>query len=322
MRPAASMSGLPELPPTMSLLVDRLNGVARSSVARAARQLAGTANGGWPVARSNKRSSLRERRDGRSVLDPALHGPEVEPQRERGVGIDAGAEDGEARACDVLVRRLDDGFDLVLVPSAQLARFRIELPCQHDERIVRGIDRGLAAVPQLHADGRVGELRAVDEPCGECVGRFGREQTAHDRRVGAQPLAHALERERQRQAFELGIDRQRRRKLLLQARQEAVRELAQPLAVRLRPLGGGAHQRARVAGQAAIEAGAALEELVGQPARRLPRLAPSRCAPTGRPSRLRARGCGSRACAGPIPRRPSPPAARRRAMRRAACAAP
>ena len=56
MRPAASIKGLPELPPTMSLLVERQNGVCRSSWSFTRIQLSGILNGATPLARSKRRS--------------------------------------------------------------------------------------------------------------------------------------------------------------------------------------------------------------------------------------------------------------------------
>ena len=56
MLPWASISGLPELPPTMSLLVEMQNGVRMSSRSLTFIQLSGILNGGEPVARSNARS--------------------------------------------------------------------------------------------------------------------------------------------------------------------------------------------------------------------------------------------------------------------------
>src|SRR5271154_4797002 len=55
MFPERSINGLPELPPTISLLVDMQNGVFMSSCAFAFTQLAGILNGAAPVARSNAR---------------------------------------------------------------------------------------------------------------------------------------------------------------------------------------------------------------------------------------------------------------------------
>ena len=157
MRPSAAMSGLPELPPTMSLFVERLNGVARSSVALRLLPARGNAERRLTRRALEQPVELRERLDGRAVLDPALHAAEVQPQRERRVGVDARAESCEPCARDVLVRGFDDGFDLVLVPLAQLARLGVERAREHDERVRRRVDRGLAAVPKLHADGGIGE---------------------------------------------------------------------------------------------------------------------------------------------------------------------
>ncbi len=250
MRPSAAISGLPELPPTMSLFVERLNGVERSSEVLAVLPARGHAERLLTGRALEQPAQARERLDGRAVLDPALHAAEVQPQRERRIGVDARAERCEPRARDLLVRHLDDRFDVVLVPFAQLARFGVERAREHDERVRRRVDGGLAAVPERHADRGVGEARAVDEARRDLVGSLRREQALHDGRIGAEPFAHALERERQRQPLELGIDRHGRAELLLQARQEAVRVLAQPLGVRLRALGRRANQRARVARQA------------------------------------------------------------------------
>lgn len=56
--PLALIRGLPELPPTMSLLVERLKRVERSSLSLAFAQLGGTAKGASPVARSKKRERV------------------------------------------------------------------------------------------------------------------------------------------------------------------------------------------------------------------------------------------------------------------------
>ena len=99
--PFALISGLPELPPTMSLLVERLNGVFMSSAsfARSA-SVSGTRNGSAPVARSNARDSRVNGSTGCAVLVPALHRAVVQPQRERRVRIHARAEHREARLGD------------------------------------------------------------------------------------------------------------------------------------------------------------------------------------------------------------------------------
>ncbi len=86
MRPFASMSGLPELPPTMSLFVERLNGVAGSSAERTFCHDSGTANGGWPVARSNSRPS----RVNGSTAVPFSSQPWTVPGFRRSVNVASG----------------------------------------------------------------------------------------------------------------------------------------------------------------------------------------------------------------------------------------
>ncbi len=56
--PLALIRGLPELPPVMSLLVEMLKRVSRSSWGLACIQLGGMRNGSWPVARSNATLSV------------------------------------------------------------------------------------------------------------------------------------------------------------------------------------------------------------------------------------------------------------------------
>ena len=86
MRPFASISGLPELPPTMSLSVDRLNGVSRSSVVRACCHDAGSANGARPVARSKSRPSVVNGATG----EPFSSQPRTVPTFSRNVNVASG----------------------------------------------------------------------------------------------------------------------------------------------------------------------------------------------------------------------------------------
>ena len=77
--------------------------------------------------------------------------------------------------------------------------------------------------------------------------------------IGAQPFAHALESERQRQFFEFRVDRRRRRELLTNARQRRIGVFAQALGVGLLALRRAAQQGTRVAEVSAVEARTTLE---------------------------------------------------------------
>ena len=89
-------------------------------------------------------------------------------------------------------------------------------------------------------------------------------KSAYHRMIRPQPFAHALERKRQRQYLELGIDGNVRVEFALDRRQRGVGEFPQAIGVALRALIGPAHQQARVAKQTAVESRAALQESVPQ----------------------------------------------------------
>ncbi len=197
-----------------------------------------------------------------AVLNPALHGAEVQSQRKGCIGSHTGAEDAEARPGDSLGGRLLGRFHFVLVTLAHGA-----CGCIHESRelhhgILRCLDHMLAPVPQLLPHFRVGKLRALDEACSERIGRVLRQQLPHDGLVRTQPLPHSLERQRECEFLQLGIDRHVRIDTPLQAVQGGVTVLAQSFGVGLLALVRGAHERAGVAEQPAAEARAVLEERV------------------------------------------------------------
>src|SRR5437868_2575880 len=137
--PWASISGLPELPPTMSLLVERLKGVCGSSCARSASQLSGMRKGSSPVARSNRRAS----RVKGSISRPSSFQPCTVPKLRRSVKVasgEAGAVGAEAGAGDLLGGGLDGGLDLVLVALPHRAGFAVDAARELDHRVVRGVD--------------------------------------------------------------------------------------------------------------------------------------------------------------------------------------
>src|SRR5882672_7203072 len=84
--PPVSISGLPELPPTMSLLVERSNLVCGSSSVFTLSQLSGIRNGSWPVARSNS----RDRYVNGSISRPSSFQPCTEPTFRRRVKVASG----------------------------------------------------------------------------------------------------------------------------------------------------------------------------------------------------------------------------------------
>ena len=90
---------------------------------------------------------------------------------------------------------IDHGFDFILVLLAQRARRRVDQLRDADHRVVRRIDGRLAAVPQLLAQGRIGQLRAVDQRCRQFIRRELGEQVVHQLVVGPEVFAHPLEPE-------------------------------------------------------------------------------------------------------------------------------
>src|SRR5262249_5543070 len=98
----------------------------------------------------------------------------------------------------------------------------------------------------------------------ELIGGLRAEELAYGGIVGAEPFAHAFEREREGELLELRIDRGFRGELLLDARERGVAIFTQAIVALLRQLGGAAQERARIAEQAAVEAGAGLEIRVRQ----------------------------------------------------------
>ena len=73
-----------------------------------------------------------------------------------------------------------------------------------------------------------------DEPRRERVGRVLQQQLPHERLIGAEPLAHALEREGQCQPLQLRMRPAPGLQLLLEARQGGVAIFAQAVGIGLR----------------------------------------------------------------------------------------
>ena len=176
----------------------------------------------------------------------------------------------------------------------------------------------IAAWPPSYSAMRAAALPSVlcrTSALRERVRRVLAEDLAHDRVVRAEPLAHALEAERQPQALEIRDRSACRRQALRDGRQPRLGEFRQARLVRLLALRRGAHQRARVLEQLAVEGGAALEEGV-----RHEDVAPGVPAPS-RSGRRRPRPSSSTLACLPSPRAFAMSAGRR-AGRRTACAAP
>ena len=113
-----SMSGLPELPPTMSLLVDRSKRVCRLSVSFTFSQRVRDPEGLLAGGALEQARQVREGGHLLSLLVPALHGAEIQPQREVGIRRLTGAEYLEAGARDIFGSGIDRCLDLILVALA------------------------------------------------------------------------------------------------------------------------------------------------------------------------------------------------------------
>ena len=123
----------------------------------------------------------RERRHTRAFFDPTLHRPEVEPEREGRIRVGARSQGLEANPRDAFAGDLGRSFDFVFVALPDGPRRGFHL-------------------------------------AGQGVGRLLAEQLPDQRLVGTEPLAHALERERQRELLERRIDRRRRPQSLHEGR--------------------------------------------------------------------------------------------------------
>ena len=138
----------------------------------------------------------------RVALDRAVG----EAQGEGGVGIGVLAVDGEAGLADLLAGGLGDAFDVVFLPLAHLADDGIELARQDDEA-VGGLGHGrLAAVDQLLAHGRVGQLGAGQQRLGRFFGRFAVQAGLDVWIVGAELLEHLLHGVDGQRLFQARVD--------------------------------------------------------------------------------------------------------------------
>ena len=215
----------------MSLLVDRLNGVFRSSLSFTRCQLSGNAE------RIRARGALegarqpRERLDRLAVLVPALHRAVVQAQRERGVRDRRWCRAPRSARGRCARWRSASALRLCLRrPCARARASASTLRAQHDHRIGRtrrSRPRRLSTAPCAPPDRRAS--CSVTRRLRERRRRFLRQQLAHHRVIGAQPLAHALEAVAEAQLLELRVDRHGGAELLLDARQRAVGELAEAL---------------------------------------------------------------------------------------------
>src|SRR5437763_9934300 len=100
----------------------------------------GNAEGLFPGGALEQARESGEGLDLAAVLLPALHGAEVETQREGGIRGGAGAVGAEAGAGDLLGGGLDGGLDLVLVAFPYRAGFVVEAARVLDHKVVRGDD--------------------------------------------------------------------------------------------------------------------------------------------------------------------------------------
>ena len=159
MLPWASISGLPELPPTMSLLVEMQKGVRMSRRSLTFIQLSGILKGEEPVARCEGPVEVGEGLHRHAVLRPARHRAVIQAQRECGVGIYL-VPKALKRAPAMRADEAAIGASTASrTARAQRARIRVERARQLDHRIARLVHRGLSALPQLHADRGIVELR-------------------------------------------------------------------------------------------------------------------------------------------------------------------
>ena len=170
-------------------------------------QLSGILKGDEPVARSNARPRWVNGSTGVPFSTHPCTVPVVEPQRERSVGVDMGA----------IAPRIAQRRSFPMPPtigastsSSKILRMQRESPSIERASSIMGssdcIDDGFAAFPELFAHRGIVELRFSHQPRRQRVGRFLGEQAADQRVVRAEPLAHALQRERQRQRLDFGID--------------------------------------------------------------------------------------------------------------------
>src|SRR3954464_1159565 len=153
-----------------------------------------------------------------AVLLVTLHGPVAQTEREGRVRIVARAFELEAGLGALSLVALLDRVDLVLVSVANLARGGIDEPGELNHRIVRRLDRCLAALEELLAHGDVLELAAGDELAGELVGRLLPEDLAYQGIVGAEDLAQLGEREAQDLGLVVVVHGRSGEELLLEGR--------------------------------------------------------------------------------------------------------
>ena len=142
----------------MSAVQTKLNGVFRSSLSLRSTQRCGRSNGGLLFVLLGLLVQAGERRlerDLLAVLLVALDRAERQPQREGGVGI--GARSLRRRTWPWRSRRRPARFGsstCVLHDLAHRPRLGIDQPGQRDHRVVRRVDRLLAALVELLAHRR------------------------------------------------------------------------------------------------------------------------------------------------------------------------
>ena len=143
----------------------------------------------------------------------------------------------------------------------------IDEPGQFDHRILRGIDRGLAALEELLADLGIADLGAADEFVSALPRRLAGEHLLHQ--VVFRPERGGEERQPvgELDCLQVLVDRLVGEELELEARQPGVGELAEPFAgglgqfLRGAQQGAGDPERCRVEARAVLQHGDFLDDL-------------------------------------------------------------
>ena len=136
-------------------------------------------------------------------------------------------------------------LDLVLVHLADRAGVRVDGADEGDHGVLRGVHRGLAALPELLADGQVAAASCpVTSRFASSAGRLLAEHLLREGVVGSERLAQLGERPGELEDLELVVDGGGAEERLGDGRELRLLELLEPVRVRLRALVGAADQRA------------------------------------------------------------------------------
>ena len=206
--PSRLTTGLPELPPMMSAVLTKLNGVERLSCPFFCSRLRAARTD--PCCRAPRR--VRTCRPASwprvyfAVFRVSLDLAKRQAKREGRIRIDARAIHGEPGVGNLAVRLALGLIHLLFVGLADAARGRVDQFRKLDHGVVRIVDGLQAAIRQLLSNGDVLELGAVNQFRGAFARRFAGEHFFHQLVVRAHDFGHHSQRIGQLHRFEVVVN--------------------------------------------------------------------------------------------------------------------